>query len=111
MANTPIAEWTLEACKARQRVVRYRITGCHNRIKHIVTTHLSRRDAENHLADARVLLGELETIHDRIVKLIDDDDVLTQQNSQHLMYARTIDNCSSLVEEDYLVLREEDGPR
>jgi hypothetical protein len=73
-----------------------------------VTTGLSRRDAEKHLADARVLFGELETIHDRIIELVDEDAVLTQQNNQHLLYAQTIDNCSALVE-DFLLLRQEDA--
>jgi hypothetical protein len=109
MANLLVLTWTLDACKGRQKVVRFRITGCHNRINHIVTTGLSRRDAENHLADARVLLGELETIHDRIIELVDEDDVLTQQNNQHLLYAQTIDNCLALVE-NYLLQRQDDDP-
>ena len=107
MANPPVSTWTLDDCKKRQKLVRSRITGCHTRINHIVTTGLSRRDAEKLLADGRVLLGELETIHDRIVELVDEDDALTQQNNQHLLYAQTIDNCSALVE-DYLLLHRDD---
>ena len=107
MANPPVSTWTLDDCKKRQKLVRSRITGCHTRINHIVTAGLSRRDAEKLLADGRVLLGELETIHDRIVELVDEDDVLTQQNNQHLLYAQTIDNCSALVE-DYLLLHRDD---
>ncbi|KAI9551306.1 hypothetical protein GHT06_002506 [Daphnia sinensis] len=109
MANLPVSTWTLEACKTRQRVLRFRITGCHTRISNIVTAGLSRRDAEKHLADVRGLLGELENIHDRIIELIDDDDVLTQQNVQHLTYAKVVDNCSSLVE-NYLLIRQDDDP-
>ncbi|XP_046459823.1 uncharacterized protein LOC124206177 [Daphnia pulex] len=108
MANPPVSTWTLDVCKGRQKVVRSRITGCHTRINHIVTAGLSRRDAEKLLADARVLLGELETIHDRVIELVDDNDVLTQQNNQHQLYAQTIDNCSALVE-DYLLLRRDDA--
>ncbi|XP_045034560.1 uncharacterized protein LOC123475636 [Daphnia magna] len=87
----------------------FRITGCHTRISNIVTAELSRRDAEKHLANVRGLLGELENIHDRIIELIDDDDVLTQQNVQHLTYAKVVDNCSSLVE-NYLLIRQDDDP-
>ncbi|EFX75752.1 hypothetical protein DAPPUDRAFT_323077 [Daphnia pulex] len=56
----PVAEWALEACKAKQRGIRYKITGCHTRIQNIVTNNLSRRDAKKHLNDARNLLGDIK---------------------------------------------------
>lgn len=104
MATQPVAEWSLEMCKARQRVIRYKITGSYNRINNIVTKRLSRRDAKKHLAEARGLLGDMETIHDRIVKLLDDDGVVIAQNTRHLTYASTVDGASSLVE-NYVLLR------
>jgi hypothetical protein len=54
-------------------------------------------------------LGELEEINDRIIELIEGNDVLVQQNTQHLKYASTIDDASSLVE-NYLFLRQGDAP-
>ncbi|EFX67252.1 hypothetical protein DAPPUDRAFT_115590 [Daphnia pulex] len=104
----PVAQWALEACKAKQRGIRYKITGCHTRNQNIVTNNLSRRDAEKHLNDARNLLGDLERIHDRIIELVDDDDVAATQNTQHLAYASTVDAASALVK-NYLLQRQDDN--
>ena len=93
----------------KQRGIRYKITGCHNRIQNIVKNNLSRRDAEKHLNDARNLLGDLERIHDRIIDLVGDDDVAaTAQNTQHLAYASTVDAASAMVE-NYLLQRQDDN--
>ncbi|KAI9562447.1 hypothetical protein GHT06_009880 [Daphnia sinensis] len=72
----------------------------------IVSGGLSRRDAERHLVDTRAFLGELEAIHDRIIELLDEDDVaaVNTQTTQHLTYASTVDSASSL-DENYLTLR------
>jgi hypothetical protein len=100
--KSSIAEWTLEACKGKHRGIRYEITGCHNPIQNIVTKNLSRRDAKKHLNDACYLLGDLERIHDRIIELVDDDDVAATQNTQYLAYASTVDAASAMVE-NYLL--------
>ncbi|KAI9565123.1 hypothetical protein GHT06_008892 [Daphnia sinensis] len=73
-------------CKARQKVVRRKITDLHTRINAIVS--------------------ELEAIHDRIIELLDEDDVaaVNIQTTQHLTYASFVDSASSLVE-NYLTLR------
>ncbi|XP_032791657.2 uncharacterized protein LOC116928674 [Daphnia magna] len=107
MGTQSVAEWTLEACKAKQRGIRFKITGCYNRIQNIVTNTLSRRDAEKQLTDSRKLLGELETIHDLIIELVDDDDVARAQNTQHLTYASAVDGASAMVE-NYLLQRQDD---
>ncbi|XP_045030437.1 uncharacterized protein LOC123472631 [Daphnia magna] len=104
----PISGWTLEDCKARQKVVRSRITNCHSRINHIVRGHFSRRDAEKLLAEARVFLGELEEIHNRFILLIEDQDAISPQTALHLIYASVIDDSSALIE-NYLLLRQDDA--
>ena len=105
----PISEWILEDCKARQKVVHSRITSCHSCITHIVRGHLSLREAETLLEEARVFLGELEDIHDRILALIDDEEAISQQTALHLKYASVIDDSSAMVE-NYLILRQYDVP-
>ena len=107
MADEDVSTWNLEDCKAKQKSIRYRITGCHTRITNIVRRHLSRRDAEKQLTDARNLLGELETINDRILELLEED-LGDAQNTQHLTYDTTVDNASALVE-TYLVKRRNDA--
>ncbi|KAK4037433.1 hypothetical protein OUZ56_029466 [Daphnia magna] len=107
MGTQSVAEWTLEDCKAKQRGIRFKISGCYNRIQNIVTNTLSRRDAEKQLTDSRKLLGELETIHDLIIELVDDDDMARAQNTQHLTYASAVDGASAMVE-NYLLQRQDD---
>ena len=108
MAGENVSTWDLEVCKAKQKSIRYKITGCHTRISNIVRRHLSRRDAEKQLMDARAHLGDLEIVNDRILQLIDED-LGDAQNTQHLTYATTVDNASALVE-TYLTQRQNDAP-
>ncbi|EFX78580.1 hypothetical protein DAPPUDRAFT_105022 [Daphnia pulex] len=99
------AEWALKDCKAKQRGIRFKITGCYNRIQNIVTNTLSRRDAEKQLTDACTLSGELETIHDRIIELLDDGvamNVARAWNTQHLTYSSAVDGASAMAE-NYLL--------
>ncbi len=106
---TDIPAWDLDTCKARQKVVRRKITSLHIRVNAIVTGGLFRRDAEKHLNEARTFLGELEVIHDRMIELLDevDDAAVNTQTTQHQTYANHVDSASSLVE-NYLILRQND---
>ena len=73
MADEDVSTWNSEECKAKQKSIRYLITRCHTRINNIVRWRLSRRDAEKYLTDALNLLGELDTINDQILELIEEE--------------------------------------
>lgn len=106
MAEIDTSTWTLAVCKSRQTVLRSRITSCHTRICKIVDKSLSRRDVEKHLADARVYLGDLDSVHDWILELHDKDvDLVNSQTQDHQRYAGKVDATSALVER-YLETKE-----
>ena len=108
MADEDVSTWNLEECKTKQKSILYWITRCHTRINNIVRRRLSRRDSEKQLTDARNLLGELETINDRILELTEEE-LGDAQNTQHMTYATTVENASALVE-TYRVKRQDDAP-
>lgn len=98
--------WSFDQCKKRQKVLRSKVTSCHNRIKNIVTKKLSRRDSEKQLYDARGFLGELDRVQDRLLELLDEEDHEAQIN-EHTIWAGKVDDSSSLVE-SYLLSRHDD---
>ena len=65
-----IATLTIDQCRARQKVLRQKITGCCTRMRKVITNKLSRREATRLLDEARTLLGDSGPINDRLLELL-----------------------------------------
>ncbi|KAI9557306.1 hypothetical protein GHT06_017134 [Daphnia sinensis] len=101
-----IATLTIDQCKSRQKLLRKKITGCCTRIRKVITSSLSRREATRLLEDARTLLGESGPINDRLLELLEDAEG-EQQQELFLRYGGDVDAVADEVAA-YLSSREGD---
>jgi hypothetical protein len=74
-----IAAFTIDQCRAHQKVLRFKITGCCTRMRKVITNKLSRREATRLLDEARTLLGDSGPINDRLLELLEEAEGEQQQ--------------------------------
>ncbi|KAI9553677.1 hypothetical protein GHT06_021605 [Daphnia sinensis] len=103
MQSEDIDNLTLEQCKARQRQLRHKITGCCTRTRRVIASKLSRREAERLLAEARGHLSDSSLINDRLLELLNDEEGGIQ-HEQFLRYGGDIDSMAEAIN-NYLASR------
>ncbi|KZR98523.1 Uncharacterized protein APZ42_006012, partial [Daphnia magna] len=103
MQSEDINNLTLEQCKARQRQLRHKITGCCTRTRRVIASKLSRHEAERLLEEARGHLFDSSLINDRLLELLNDEEGGVQHEQFH-RYGGDIDSMAEAIN-DYLASR------
>jgi len=96
MANEDISTLSLDQCKLKQKILRQKITGCCTRIRKVIDSSLSRREAERLLNEANTFLEETSPINDRILELLDVEEG-AQQQEHFLRYGGDVEAMQDAV--------------
>ena len=96
---TDISAWPESQCRTKQKTLRSKITTTCKRIAAIVVKKQSKRDAERLMDELRIVMGDLQTVNDRIIEILDPGTAeYKKQEDEHLDYCGLLDTASGDIE-------------